>query len=120
MRARASELLPLAQRELGVKEVPAGSNTVKYNTAYYGREVRADGSLVTIEGNTGSVNDANVGQIRQRIRPAWQAAGGYRPQYEEDEEMDQTVFNKLADKWMENRAALKPGIQTEEGRAARA
>lgn len=35
MRARASELLPLAQRELGVKEVPAGSNTVKYNTAYF-------------------------------------------------------------------------------------
>lgn len=37
--ARASELLALARRELGVKESPANSNNVKYNTAYYGREV---------------------------------------------------------------------------------
>lgn len=37
--ARASELLALARGELGVKESPANSNNVKYNTAYYGREV---------------------------------------------------------------------------------
>ncbi|MDO4314297.1 MAG: CHAP domain-containing protein [Oscillospiraceae bacterium] len=199
--ARASDLLALARGELGVGESPAGSNCVKYNTAYYGREVRdtagtkypwcvvflwwlfreagapelfygggrtascgtlmgyakthglfvsggyvpgdlvflrfsakqaapehigivrdvrADGALVTIEGNTSPENDANGGQVRQRVRPAWQAVGGYRPAYEEDEDMDQAAFNKLADKWLESRAALAPSIQTEEGEAARA
>lgn len=37
--ATAETLLETAQRELGVKESPAGSNRVKYNTWYYGREV---------------------------------------------------------------------------------
>lgn len=32
-------VLDLARREIGVRESPAGSNCVKYNTAYYGREV---------------------------------------------------------------------------------
>lgn len=37
--ARASELLTKAAREVGVTESPKGSNRVKYNTVYYGREV---------------------------------------------------------------------------------
>lgn len=37
--ARATDLIALARRELGVKEYPANSNNVKYNTAYYGQEV---------------------------------------------------------------------------------
>lgn len=32
-------LLELARAELGTREFPPGSNNVKYNTAYYGREV---------------------------------------------------------------------------------
>ncbi|MEG2176834.1 MAG: hypothetical protein RRY97_08170 [Oscillibacter sp.] len=32
-------LLELARQELGTCEQPAGSNQVKYNSAYYGREV---------------------------------------------------------------------------------
>lgn len=32
-------LLSTARKELGIKEQPADSNRVKYNTAYYGREV---------------------------------------------------------------------------------
>lgn len=39
----ANKLLALAQDEIGVKESPAGSNKVKYNTAYYGREVSGTG-----------------------------------------------------------------------------
>ncbi len=35
----ADELLALAKTQIGIKETPSGSNTVKYNTAYYGREV---------------------------------------------------------------------------------
>ena len=37
-------LLSTARKELGTKEQPADSNRVKYNTAYYGREV--SGGLV--------------------------------------------------------------------------
>lgn len=37
--ATAEQVLAIARRELGVKESPANSNRVKYNTWYYGREV---------------------------------------------------------------------------------
>ena len=37
--ASAGDLIALARRELLVKEEPSGSNRVKYNTEYYGREV---------------------------------------------------------------------------------
>lgn len=37
--ATASEILALAKKEIGIKESPAGSNDVKYNTEYYGRRV---------------------------------------------------------------------------------
>ena len=40
--ADAGTLLELARGEIGVTESPAGSNRVKYNTAYYGREVSGD------------------------------------------------------------------------------
>lgn len=40
--------------------------------------VRADGSLVTIEGNTAVGNDANGGAVLRRVRPARFAAGAYR------------------------------------------
>lgn len=33
------QVLSLARGEIGVKESPAGSNQVKYNTWFYGREV---------------------------------------------------------------------------------
>lgn len=34
-----NNLMAIAQNEIGVKESPAGSNNVKYNTAYYGHPV---------------------------------------------------------------------------------
>ena len=37
--ATVNSLLELARRQLGVKEDPPGSNKVKYNAWYYGREV---------------------------------------------------------------------------------
>ena len=36
----AQNILDIAKKEIGVKESPAGSNNVKYNTAYYGRAVK--------------------------------------------------------------------------------
>ena len=34
----AERIVSAARAEIGVKESPASSNRVKYNTAYYGRE----------------------------------------------------------------------------------
>jgi len=39
----AEKILALAREELGVTESPVGSNRVKYNTEYYGREVSGSG-----------------------------------------------------------------------------
>ena len=179
--ARASDILEIARGELLTKESPAGSNNVKYNTAYYGcpvcdtetakypwcvvflwwcfrqagasalfygggktascgtlmsyakshglyvssgyapgdmvfmrfstkrttpehigivKEVRANGDLVTIEGNTGIGDDANGGQVQQRVRQAWMALGAYRPAYEKETKMDNTPkISKEAVEW---------------------
>lgn len=154
----ADMILNIARGELGVKEEPAGSNTVKYNTAYYGREVsgstyawcaafvwwvfrqagasflyygggktaycptllsyhkglgegvhgnyrpgdiiffnfsggsgashvgiceRWDGTTITtIDGNTGTDNEANGGCVMRRRRAAKYIVGAYRPTYE--------------------------------------
>lgn len=39
----AERILDLARGELGTTESPAGSNNIKYNTEYYGREVKGSG-----------------------------------------------------------------------------
>ena len=41
--AKASELIAIAAKQLGVRESPPGSNNVRYNTWYYGREVMGSG-----------------------------------------------------------------------------
>ena len=180
MAATAKKILEVARSQLGVKESPANSNNVKYNTAYYGRavhdtadakypwcmafqwwvfreagapelfyggkktascgtlmdyaashgqlvrsgyrpgdlvfmrfnkkrtrpehvglvkEVRSNGYVVTIEGNTGLGNDANGGQVQQRVRYAWQVLGAYRPHYdaEGEEEEDVVTYKYLKD-----------------------
>lgn len=40
MKVTAQKVIDLAKSQLGVKEQPADSNTVKYNTAYYGKVVK--------------------------------------------------------------------------------
>ena len=40
MRARASELRDIFRGYLGIKEYPAGSNNVVFNTRYYGKPVK--------------------------------------------------------------------------------
>lgn len=149
-------VLAIAAWQVGVLESPAGSNKVKYNTEYYGREVsgsayawcmafvwwvfreagfnlfktasctafvsqykakspgqivranyrpgdivffdfsgkrdktehvgivesvRPDGTLITIEGNTGSGNDANGGAVMRRQRKQGLVTCAVRPGY---------------------------------------
>ena len=181
--ATAKEILAVARKEIGVKESPANSNNVKYNTAYYGqevwdgraggkfpwcmvfqwwlfreagapelfydgkktascgtlmdyarangrlvtsgylpgdllflrfsqkrtrpehvgllKEVRTNGTYITIEGNTGLEDDANGGQVQQRVRYAWQVLGAYRPCYdkEEDEVVTYKYLKDIPDKF---------------------
>ena len=181
--ATAEQLLDAARREIGTAESPAGSNRVKYNTAYYRREVsggsypwccvfvwwlvwrtgcgelfyngkktascgmladwakrqgrfvtdgflpgdlvflgfsgkkiqhmgiveavREDGTLVTIEGNTGSGNEANGGQVQRRVRAMQYVRGAFRPEYEE-ETVTQEQFNAMMNVWLEQRAEWPP------------
>ena len=158
--AAAGDLLALARSQLGITESPAGSNRVKYNTWYYGREVSGsaypwcvafiwwlfreagasnlffggkktascttlyryhrgqavtdyqpgdiiffdfsgkrkitehvgvcesfDGSYITtLDGNTGTTNEANGGAVMRRRRAVKYVSGAYRPAYEREEE----------------------------------
>lgn len=150
----AEQILTLARAEIGTKEQPAGSNTVKYNTAYYNRKVSGsnyswcavfiwwlfrqagasalyygggktaycptllayhkaqtvtdykpgdiiffnfDGkknaahvglceavsgrTITTIDGNTGTGNEANGGCVMRRTRSKKYIVGAYRPKY---------------------------------------
>ena len=42
MRMTSDQAVAIAQSEIGTKENPSGSNKVKYNTWYYGKEVSGD------------------------------------------------------------------------------
>ena len=187
--ATAENLLDLARAELGTVESPANSNRVKYNTAYYGREVSGssyawcavflwwlfreagaselyygggktaycptllsfhrgqwvtdyrpgdiiffnfsgksnaqhvgicesyDGTYITtIDGNTGTDDEANGGAVMRRNRHRRYIVGAYRPAYEEDT-MTQEQFDQMMDNWLSRRAQepasdwAKPYIQ---------
>lgn len=161
------ELLRIATAEIGTKENPAGSNKVKYNTWYYGREVSGkaypwcmvfvqwvfdragiavpiktascgallnaaksngravkggyrpgdvviydfdgngstdhcgiveavNGKLITaIEGNTGSGNNADGGQVQRRTRNVSEIVGAWRPVYMEVHTMTTDEAKKI-------------------------
>ncbi|BAK99463.1 putative lysozyme [Oscillibacter valericigenes Sjm18-20] len=166
--AKASEILSIAQAELGYTENPRGSNRTKYGS-WYGQdgnpwcmmfvqwcfaqagaadllpartascgalmraaqvagcwvtgdyqpgdvliydfpggaetdhtgimEKPAGGGVLAIEGNTGSGNDANGGQVQRRPRSCKLIKGAVRPAYEpeESEEEEMVTYEKLAD-----------------------
>lgn len=169
----SADLIAWAQSQLGVEESPAGSNSIKYNTAYYGgavsgsqypwccafiwwlfqqadaselfyggkktascgtlaaygkthqlwidgdyrpgdlvffhfggstivhigmvEQIRPDGKLLTIEGNTGTLSDDNGGAVMRRIRSLSLVAGGYRPAYDDQEDDDVIRYRLLQD-----------------------
>ena len=171
-------ILALADREIGTKESPMYSNTVKYNTAYYGKKVGGDypwccvfiwwlfrqvgapqlffgggktaycpallnyhkkqkvtdyrpgdiiffnfkgrstaahvgiceawdGSFITtIDGNTGTSNEANGGAVMRRKRAKKLIVGAYRPNYEEMDTVTQEQFNEMMEAWLAERAKL--------------
>ena len=154
----AEEILSIARAQIGIKEDPPSSNDVKFNTAYYDREVSGPGyawcavfvwwcfreagasqlyyggkktaycptleafhkaqavtggyqpgdviffnfngkknaqhvgiceswdgeKITTIDGNTGTGNEANGGAVLRRRRDKSFIVGAYRPVYQED------------------------------------
>ena len=184
--AGVNDLLELARSQLGVKEVPAGSNRVKYNTAYYGQEVSGGaypwccafiwwlfreagalelfygggktasctslygwykrqgqavekveirpgdlvffnfdgnpavmnhigicekvepGYVTTIDGNTGTTNEANGGAVMRRRRALKYVGGVARPKYEEEEEMK--IYRYVAELPKDWQAAVAKAI----------
>lgn len=173
----AEKILTLARAELGNREFPPSSNTVKYNTAYYGRTVSGsnyawcavfiwwlfkqagasnlyyggqktaycpalmsyhtkqavfknykpgdivffnfsgkanaahvgiceswDGTYITtIDGNTGTGNEANGGAVMRRKRHKKYIVGAYRPKYEELTEMDENKVLEIVRKELDKR-----------------
>lgn len=57
-------------------------------------KLNSDGTYTTIEGNTGSGNDANGGAVMRRIRYKSSIRGFARPNYEE-EELTMTQYEEL-------------------------
>lgn len=195
MNKNAARVISIAQRELGVTEMPPNSNKVQYNTMYYGREVsgsaypwcvvfiwyifnkaklsdlfygggktascttlnsyhkrrgqaveiediqpgdivffdfsgkraktehvglcvyRYADHIVTIDGNTGTTNEANGGAVMQRDRLEKYVSAAYRPAYpEEEEEMTQDQFDKMLNNWLDRQMEKAPGAWSEEAR----
>ena len=181
-----NELLKLARSQIGVKESPAGSNHVKYNTAFYGRAVSGaaypwccafqwwlfrelgaselfcggkrqasctalwnwykargqtvdvkdarpgdlvlftfnaqdkkkgiknhiglcesneTGHITTIDGNTGTGNEANGGAVMRRRRAWSYVSGVVRPDYPQEEAKPVEKWYEAARKW-----AMEQGI----------
>ena len=174
---KASEILKLAQSQIGVKENPANSNNVKYNTEYYGREINdsayawcavfiwwlfkqigasglyygggktascttlnsyhkargqsvtdykpgdiiffdfsgnkkitehvgicesvEDGYITTIDGNTGTTNEANGGAVMRRKRALKYVSAAYRPEYEKEEDEDEMTIEQFKEMYNE-------------------
>jgi hypothetical protein len=68
--------------------------------------IRADGALVTIEGNTGTASDDDGGAVMRRVRPPAYVAGACRPRYDEEEIMTQQQFDERMDAWLRARSQV--------------
>ena len=60
-------------------------------------EANESGYITTIDGNTGTVNEANGGEVMRRRRPWRDVTGAARPAYEEEEMQITTIRIRLED-----------------------
>lgn len=56
--------------------------------------------ITTIDGNTGTSNEANGGKVMRRRRDKKYIVGAYRPAYEEEETLTQLQFDNLMADWL--------------------
>ena len=57
-------------------------------------------NVTTIDGNTGSGNEANGGAVMRRTRNKTYIVGAYRPAYKEEESLTQLQFDNLMADWL--------------------
>ena len=74
-------------------------------------------AVITIEGNTGSGNEANGGQVMKRTRRYSNILGAVRLNYEEEEEMSYEQFEKYMDRYNTEKAKKSPSSVSAEARA---
>lgn len=75
------------------------------NAAHVGICEAVDGTTVTtIDGNTGTGNEANGGAVMRRVRNKKYIVGAYRPRYQEVETVTQTEFDKMLEDWLVRKA----------------
>ncbi len=82
--------------------------------------VNDDGTLSTIEGNTGAGSDSNGGEVMRRTRPLRYVVGAYRPDYRKDEggdEMTQEQFDAMMDAYLAELAQREPSAWSADARA---
>ena len=72
------------------------------------------GSVVAIEGNTGSGSDADGGQVQRRTRSLSCVVGAYRAKG--DEEVTQEQFNRMMEVYLSEKAAEAPSQWSAEAR----
>ena len=81
----------------------------KKSAAHVGICESWDGSYMTsIDGNTGTGNEANGGKVMRRRRDKKYIVGAYRPAYEEEDIVTQEQFDLFMADWLA-RQAEKPG-----------
>lgn len=85
-------------------------------------EVTSTG-VIAIEGNTGSGNDANGGEVMRRTRLHKYVVGAVRPNFktttkkQEDEIVTQDQFNAMMNAWLTAQAKQKPADSSAKARA---
>lgn len=81
----------------------------KKSAAHVGICESWDGTnITTIDGNTGTNNEANGGAVMRRRRDKKYIVGAYRPAYEEEDTVTQEQFDELMADWLARQAEL-PG-----------
>jgi hypothetical protein len=90
----------------------------KSGAAHVGLCERWDGTnITTIDGNTGTGNEANGGAVMRRTRNKKYIVGAYRPRYgEEAEQVDEKTFDQMMEDWLTRQAQRAPSDWSEQAR----
>lgn len=85
----------------------------KARTEHVGIVEKTEGGYITtIDGNTGTTNEANGGAVMRRRRALKYVSGGYRPRYdaakEDDDMITQEQFNRMMDQYLSEQVKKGP------------
>lgn len=67
-------------------------------------------TITTIDGNTGTGNEANGGAVMRRMRNVRYVIGAYRPDYETEDEMTYEQFSEYMNRWLDERGKKNASV----------